>query len=116
MSDRAERLIELMKMAVDNPGCDKLWEEMFKNIQVDPIAFNVWNVASSQGWGREKFATVLALVLLDNSAHLRQQILDMYHAVSPKPIAVRKMVKTAVPEGSPEVPRHKSDTASDPAL
>ena len=89
----AEKTIALMKKAVDNPGCDALWEDMFRFIEVDPIAYNVWQVASAQAWGREKFATVLALILLDNTSELRQRILDLTHQISPKPIAIRKFVR-----------------------
>jgi hypothetical protein len=82
-----QEFFAIVNMAVDG-NLDDLWKEIAKHADKDPAYTYIENIAAHHGWGREKFATVLAAALLVRSEDWRKGMTDILAMIPPKPIVV----------------------------
>lgn len=93
MSEQVEKVVALLRGGQHSTPptpltLDELWPVIYELLREDPVARQVEYLAAAQGWGRERFATTLALVLLAHVKDNRAEIFRLTQLQPPPPIHV----------------------------
>jgi hypothetical protein len=90
MSENPDHAISVLTNSTFSPSLDELWIEIYKMMNDSPTARRVEGFAASLRYGRERFATTLALILIAADVDNQKRILELAAMQPPPPILVPK--------------------------